>query len=123
MAPIRSLKPLHHGADQVNAILLEARIRIVVACRTTLDNPELIKTCVLIDSGTLAPGTTPMDTLFKDTPEPRLTKESQRWVLQRYSFGHEHIDDEWVNALAEVAATKNTKRHCRASIARPMRPI
>ena len=49
-----------------------------VACRTTLDNPELIKTCVLVDSGTLAPGVTPMETLFKDTPEPRLTKESQR---------------------------------------------
>ncbi len=81
-----------------------------VACRTTLDNPELIKTCVLIDSGTLAPGTTPMDTLFRDTPEPRLTKESQRWVLQRYSFGHEHIDDEWVNALAEVAATEKYKK-------------
>src|SRR5262249_9786373 len=73
-----------------------------VSCRTTLEFPERIKTCIIVDSGTLAPGTTPMDTLFNDTPEPRLTKESQRWVLQRYSFGHEHIDDEWVNALAEV---------------------
>jgi 2-hydroxy-6-oxonona-2,4-dienedioate hydrolase len=81
-----------------------------VACRTTLDNPELIKTCVLIDSGTLAPGTTPMEILFKDTPEPRLTKESQRWVLQRYSFGQEHIDDEWVGALADVAATEKYKK-------------
>jgi pimeloyl-ACP methyl ester carboxylesterase len=77
-----------------------------VACRTTLDHPDLIKTCVLIDSGTLAPGTTPMDILFKDAPNPRLTRESQRWVLQRYSYGYGHIDDQWVNALAEVAATE-----------------
>ena len=80
-----------------------------VACRATLDHPDLIKTCVLVDSGTLAPGTTPMDQLFKDTPNPRLTRESQRWVLQRYSFGHEHIDDEWVDALAAVAATEKYK--------------
>jgi 2-hydroxy-6-oxo-6-(2'-carboxyphenyl)-hexa-2,4-dienoate hydrolase len=80
-----------------------------VACRTALDHPDLIKTCVLVDSGTLAPGTTPMEVLFKDAPNPRLTRESQRWVLQRYSFGYEHIDDEWVNALAGVAATAKYK--------------
>ena len=31
-------------------------------------------------------------------------------MLQRYSFGYEHIDDEWVNALAEVAATEKYKK-------------
>jgi len=81
-----------------------------VACRTTLDHPQLIKTCVLIDSGTLAPGTTPMDVLFKNVPKPVLTRESQRWVLRKYSFGYEHIDDEWVNALADVAATEKYRK-------------
>jgi 2-hydroxy-6-oxonona-2,4-dienedioate hydrolase len=81
-----------------------------VSCRTTLDYPELVKTCVLVDSGTLAPGTTPMDALFKDAPEPLLSKESQRWVLQRYSHGYEHIDEEWVSALAAVAATEKYRK-------------
>jgi 2-hydroxy-6-oxonona-2,4-dienedioate hydrolase len=81
-----------------------------VSCRTTLDHPELIKTCVLVDSGTLAPGTTPMATLFKDAPKPLLTKESQRWVLRRYSYGHEHVDDEWVDALTKVAATEKYRK-------------
>jgi|SRR5581483_7416410 len=76
-----------------------------VACRTTLDHPDLIKTCTLVDSGTLAPGTTPMDVLFKDAPNPKLTKESQRWVLTKYSYGTEHIDDEWLDELTAVAAT------------------
>jgi 2-hydroxy-6-oxonona-2,4-dienedioate hydrolase len=75
-----------------------------VACRATLDYPDIVKTCIIIDSGTLAPGTTPMHDIMADAPQPQLTRESQRWVLQRYSFGHEHIDDEWVNALAAVAA-------------------
>ena len=76
-----------------------------VSCRTTLDHPELIKTCVIIDSGTLAPGTGRMAEVMANPPEPRLTKDSQRWVLERYSFGYGHIDDEWLDALAAVAAT------------------
>jgi pimeloyl-ACP methyl ester carboxylesterase len=33
-----------------------------------------------------------------------LSRESQRWVLQRYSFGHEHITEEWLDAMMRVAA-------------------
>ena len=46
-----------------------------VACRATLDYPEMIKTCVIIDSGTLAPGTTPMHEIMVDAPKPGLTKD------------------------------------------------
>lgn len=80
-----------------------------VACRATLDYPDLIKTCVIVDSGTLAPGTTPMHEIMADAPKPGLTEESQRWVLQRYSYGDKHITDEWVRALAAVAATPKAK--------------
>lgn len=80
-----------------------------VSCRTTLDYLDLMKTCVIIDSGTLAPGLGRMDTVMAGPPEPRLSKESQRWVLQRYSYGYEHIDDEWLDALTEVAATPKYK--------------
>jgi 2-hydroxy-6-oxo-6-(2'-carboxyphenyl)-hexa-2,4-dienoate hydrolase len=80
-----------------------------VACRATLDYPEMVKTCTIIDSGTLAPGTTPMHEIMAGAPKPNLTKESQRWVLQRYSFGHDHVDDEWVGALATVAALPKSK--------------
>ncbi len=37
-------------------------------------------------------------------PPPRLSRESQRWVLQKYSFGHEHITEEWLDAMMRVAA-------------------
>ena len=80
-----------------------------VACRTTLDYPDVVKTCIIIDSGTLAPGTTPMHEIMAGAPKPGLTKESQRWVLQRYSHTHEHIDDEWLDALTAVAATPKYK--------------
>ena len=80
-----------------------------IACRTTLDYPDIIKTCVLIDSGTLAPGTTPMEEIMADAPKPSLSRESQEWVLKRYSYGFDHIDDEWLDAVTAVAATDKYK--------------
>jgi 2-hydroxy-6-oxonona-2,4-dienedioate hydrolase len=80
-----------------------------VACRATLDYPDMVKTCTIVDSGTLAPGTTPMHEIMAGAPQPNLTRESQRWVLQRYSCRYEHIDDEWVDTLAAVAATPKYK--------------
>jgi 2-hydroxy-6-oxo-6-(2'-carboxyphenyl)-hexa-2,4-dienoate hydrolase len=100
-----------HVRDFIKVLRL-GRVHIVghsrggyVACRATLDYPDVIKTCVIVDSGTLAPGTTPMHEIMADAPKPNLTEESQRWVLRRYSFGDEHITDEWVGELAAVAAT------------------
>jgi pimeloyl-ACP methyl ester carboxylesterase len=74
-----------------------------VSCRTTLDYPALVKTCVIVDSLTLAPGTGGMARLMANPPEPRLTKDAQRWVMQRYSYGYDHIDDEWLDELVAVA--------------------
>lgn len=80
-----------------------------VACRTTIEHPELIKTLTIVDSGTLAPGMQRHDIVMAGAPSPRLVKESQRWVLQRYSFGYEHVDDEWLDALTAVAAAPKYK--------------
>jgi 2-hydroxy-6-oxonona-2,4-dienedioate hydrolase len=104
-----------HVREFVNVLGL-GRVHIVghsrggyVACRATLDYPDFIKSCVIIDSGTLAPGTTPMHEIMAGAPKPGLTKESQRWVLRRYSYGDAHITDEWVSALADVAAMPKYK--------------
>ena len=44
----------------------------------------------------------PYPTLY--SPLPRLSRESQRWVLQRYSFGYEHITEEWLDVMMRVVA-------------------
>jgi len=80
-----------------------------VSCRTTMDYPDLINTCTIIDSLTLAPGPGQMASVMANPPRPLLSKESQRWVLQKYSYSHEHIDDEWLDALVEVAHTEKYK--------------
>ena len=75
-----------------------------LVARLTLEHPELFKTCILVDTNTLAPGISKNETVMANPPLPRLSRESQRWVLQRYSFGYEHITEEWVDAMMRVVA-------------------
>lgn len=74
-----------------------------LVARLTLLHPEMVKSCIIVDSGTLAPGPSLTELVMADAPEPRLGRESQRWVLERYSYGTEHITERWVDAAVEIA--------------------
>jgi pimeloyl-ACP methyl ester carboxylesterase len=74
-----------------------------LVARLALEHPELFKSCILVDTNTLAPGISKNETVMANPPLPRLSRESQRWVLQRYSFGFEHITEEWLDAFMRVA--------------------
>lgn len=74
-----------------------------LVARLTLEHPELMKSCIIVDSGTLSPGPSKTGLVMAGAPEPRLSKESQRWVLEKYSFGTDHITEDWLEAVTEVA--------------------
>jgi pimeloyl-ACP methyl ester carboxylesterase len=74
-----------------------------LVARLTLEHPELFKSCILVDTNTLAPGISKNETVMANPPLPRLSRESQRWVLQKYSYGFEHITEEWLDAVMRVA--------------------
>ena len=74
-----------------------------VTCRMTVENPELVATCTIINSNTTAPGTGRNDYVFANKPEPALSPESQRWVLEKYSYDPSHVTDEWVDALVKIS--------------------
>ena len=100
---------IEHVAGFIRALDI-GRVHIVghsrggfVACRLTLDFSDLVKTCVIIDSLTLAPGRGRMHEAMAGLPSPRPTRETQKWVLQRYSYRYDHIDEEWLDALNEIA--------------------
>ena len=80
-----------------------------LVARLTLEHPELFRSCILADTNTLAPGISKNETVMANPPLPRLSRESQRWVLQRYSFAFEHITDEWLDAMMRVAALEKYK--------------
>ena len=73
-----------------------------VAARLTLEQPHLIASCTCVDSNTLAPGVGMNEVVLANPPHPPLSRECQRWVLERYSYGHEHIDDDWLDVLVDI---------------------
>ncbi|MGH8546444.1 MAG: alpha/beta fold hydrolase [Gammaproteobacteria bacterium] len=75
-----------------------------LVARLALEHPELFDSCILVDTNTLAPGISKNETVMANPPQPRLSRESQRWVLQKYSYGFEHISEEWLDAMMRVAA-------------------
>lgn len=74
-----------------------------LVARLTLLHPELVRSCVVVDSGTLAPGPSVTELVMAGAPEPRLSRTSQRWVLERYSFDGAHITERWLDAAVEIA--------------------
>ncbi|MDA2934501.1 alpha/beta hydrolase [Acidobacteria bacterium AH-259-D05] len=89
-----------------------------VVTRLTLEHPELVRTLVIVDSNTIAPGENPRDAqerskmrrgkLLADTPKPLLTKESLKWVSEAFSYSGEHVTDEWINIRHRVASLPQT---------------
>lgn len=71
--------------------------------RLTLDYPELVRSCTIVDSGTLAPGPSKTESIMAHAPQPRLSRESQYWVAEHYSFSAKHITDSWLDAAVEIA--------------------
>ena len=74
-----------------------------LTCRLTVDYPEIAKSCVIVSSNTCAPGTGGNEKAFANQPKPSLTAESQRWVLEHYSYSPDCVTDEWVEAHAAIA--------------------
>ena len=82
--------------------------------RTTLSHPELVATCTMVDSNSTAPGVGMNEVVLANPPHPPLSRGCQRWVLERYSYGHEHIDDDWLDVLMDIGRQPKYK----ASIAK-----
>ena len=73
-----------------------------VVARLTLDHPDLVRSCIIVDSGTLAPGPSKTEYLMANAPKPRLSRASQRWCMERYSFRSHHISQTWLDAAEEI---------------------
>ena len=71
--------------------------------RLTLEHPELIRSCIIVDSGTLSPGPSKTEFIMANAPKPRLTRESQRWVFEHYSYSDKHITETLLDAAVQIA--------------------
>ena len=70
----------------------------------TLENPARIKSNIMVDTNTLGPGQGRNHIAFADTPKPYLSRGSQRWVMENYSWNPKIVTEDWLDELMRVAA-------------------
>ena len=83
-----------------------------LTCRMTLEDPTRIKSNIMVDTSTLGPGQGRNHIVFRDTPMPFLTRESQRWVMEHYSYNRRCVTEEWLDELMRVAALPKYRESC-----------
>lgn len=79
-----------------------------VVCRVTLERPDLVHSCVIVDSATCSPGVERNEFVFACNPHAAGTRESCIYTYEGYSRRHEHITDDWIDLkLRLIAEDKN----------------
>ncbi len=74
-----------------------------LVARMTLERADLVKSVIPVDTNTLAPGVGRNEIVHANAPEPRLSRESQRWVYERYSYAYDHITDDLIDDCVAIA--------------------
>ena len=80
-----------------------------VACRIAVDRPDLVTSCVIVDSATCSPGVERNDFVFVDQPHPPFSRESCRFTYSGYSHRTEHITEEWLDMKIELLSLEKNR--------------
>ncbi len=67
-----------------------------------LDHAARVRSVTIVNSSTLAPGVGLNEVVLAKPPHPPFTRESLRWVYERYSYGTAHVTDAWIETGFEV---------------------
>lgn len=87
-----------------------------VVCRLALEYPELAKSCIIVSSGTLAPGVPHEHIIHANPPSPRLSREAVRWGYERYSYNPKIVSEEWIDDTYNAAITERNRTAMRKMV-------
>ena len=80
-----------------------------VVCRLALEYPDLVQSCVIVASGTLLPGIEANRIWMAHPPLPKGTRESQRWIYERYSYNPRIVTEAWLDEAEAAGKTSNAR--------------
>lgn len=80
-----------------------------VACRLTLEYPELVSSCTIIDSATCAPGAGRNEIVLALNPYEQGSRKASRWIFENYSHRPAHVTDAWLDVVEKVQAGEKYK--------------
>jgi pimeloyl-ACP methyl ester carboxylesterase len=81
-----------------------------VACRITLDHPDLVRSCFMIDSATSAPGMERNPFVFAKNPHGRANREAIEFCYRGYAYSPAHMTKEWIDNKLEIITLEKTKK-------------
>ena len=81
-----------------------------VACRITLDQPDLVRSCFMIDSATSAPGMERNPYVFATNPHGRANREAIEFCYRGYAYSTAHMTKEWIDNKLEIILLEKTKK-------------
>lgn len=74
----------------------------MLAARLALESPERVRSCTLVNTGTLSPGVGLNEVALSGCPFPNGTREAQRWIFEHCAHDPASIDDALVEAGYQV---------------------
>ena len=81
----------------------QSRGAMAVAC-LTLDYPQYVRSCTLVNTSTLAPGVGLNEVVLGGTPHPHFTREGQKWLFERCEHNKDVVDDDFLDEAMKVFA-------------------
>lgn len=79
----------------------QSRGAMAAAC-LTLDFPELVRSCTLVNTSTLAPGVGLNEVILAGTPYPHFTREGQKWLFEECEYDKTIVDDKFLDEAMKV---------------------
>jgi 2-hydroxy-6-oxonona-2,4-dienedioate hydrolase len=80
-----------------------------VACRVTLERPDLVRSCVIVDSATCAPGVERNDYVFACQPHAAFTREACLYTYKGYSYSTDHVTAEWLDMKVRLLEVEKNR--------------
>ncbi len=80
-----------------------------VACRITIDRPDLVTSCVIVDSATCSPGIERNDYVFADQPHPPFTREACLHTYRGYSHQTDHVTEDWLAMKLDLLSLEKNR--------------
>lgn len=78
--------------------------------RATLLRQDLVRSLTIVTSGTLGPGVPMNAVALSGNPHSPYGMEGMLWVHERYSYGTEHVTEEWMAPFVDHMADEPYRR-------------
>jgi pimeloyl-ACP methyl ester carboxylesterase len=80
-----------------------------VACQITLQHPDLVRSCFMIDSATSAPGMERNPYVFSINPHGRANLKAIEFCYRGYAYSTAHMTQNWLDNKLEIMTLEKTK--------------